>query len=215
MSQTPGPEQWEILKMARDIVINEYTDRRAQLHNQWITQSQQAKQRGQSVPYPDIPAYPTEEQIVARAQTLMKFLRGEITVSDTPTNTAKSESAATVEPVPQSPVQVETTKVQPEPTITSKPEPDSPAVTQTVSVTETCDDQANVTPNTTSVTDSVSSQSKTREQELADLLIPDREHLLNYANHKVKEQDLEFSTSTGRILPSLIKKLEEIRKSLG
>jgi hypothetical protein len=65
----------EILRMARELVINEHTDRRAQLHNTWLYESNQLWQsRRMKLKYPDIPPYPTEQDVLERAQTLLKFL---------------------------------------------------------------------------------------------------------------------------------------------
>lgn len=61
----------EILRMARDLVTNEYIDRRAQLHNKWLND---CNDQFGTLPYPDIPPYPTESDVVARAQTLLNFL---------------------------------------------------------------------------------------------------------------------------------------------
>lgn len=65
----------EVLRMARELVINEHTDRRAQLHNAWLYESEQAwKTCRIKLKYPDIPPYPTEQDFLERAQTLLKFL---------------------------------------------------------------------------------------------------------------------------------------------
>ena len=75
MSKSYDPIALEILKMARELVINEYTDRRAQDHNKWLADFEVVwKNNRIRLPYPDIPPYPTETEIVTRAQTLMKFL---------------------------------------------------------------------------------------------------------------------------------------------
>jgi hypothetical protein len=65
----------EILKMAKEIVINEHVDRRAEVHNQWLLDSDLLwKSRKLRLAYPPIPPYPTEIDIVVRAKTLMDFL---------------------------------------------------------------------------------------------------------------------------------------------
>lgn len=75
MSKGYDPIALEILKMARELVINEYTDRRAQDHNKWLADFEVVwKNNRVRLPYPDIPPYPTETEIVTRAQTLMRFL---------------------------------------------------------------------------------------------------------------------------------------------
>lgn len=65
----------EILRMARELVINEYTDRRAQDHNEWLYESERLwATRRMKLKYPIIPPYPTEQDIIERAQILLKFL---------------------------------------------------------------------------------------------------------------------------------------------
>jgi hypothetical protein len=66
----------EILKMARELVINEYIDRRAQEHNEWLEKSTQLwKTKRESLAYPIIPPYPTEIEIITRAKILLEFLK--------------------------------------------------------------------------------------------------------------------------------------------
>lgn len=65
----------EILKMAKDIVINAYVDRRAQIHNDWLAKSDELWQKSkQRLRYPDIPPYPTELDIVERAKIMSDFM---------------------------------------------------------------------------------------------------------------------------------------------
>jgi hypothetical protein len=75
MAKSHDPVALEILKIARELVINEYTDKRAQDHNKWLANSDVAwKSNRIRLPYPDIPPYPTEKEIVSRAQVLMNFI---------------------------------------------------------------------------------------------------------------------------------------------
>lgn len=65
----------EILKMAKEIVINAYVDHRAQIHNDWLAQSDELWQKSkQRLRYPIIPPYPTEVEIVERAKVMYKFM---------------------------------------------------------------------------------------------------------------------------------------------
>lgn len=69
---------FELLKMARELVISEYIDRRAQDHNKWLVDAEVAwKYRRVRIPYPTIPPYPTEKDIVDRAKILFDFVEGE------------------------------------------------------------------------------------------------------------------------------------------
>lgn len=66
--------------MARELVINEYIDRRAQEHNEWLGRSSELwKTQRMTLAYPVIPPYPTEKEIIVRANALMEFL---LTVED-------------------------------------------------------------------------------------------------------------------------------------
>lgn len=66
---------FEILRIAKEIVINEYVDRRAHVHNQWLVESDFLwKSQRLRLAYPPIPPYPTEQEVVERAKTLLAFL---------------------------------------------------------------------------------------------------------------------------------------------
>ena len=89
MSEKIVLTKMELLRMARELVINEYIDKRAQDHNKWLIDADVAwKTRGINLPYPSFPIYPTEADILARATVLNTFLSQD-------TNTEK----AIVEPV--------------------------------------------------------------------------------------------------------------------
>ena len=64
----------EILRMAREIVNNEYVDKRAQDHNKWLADSEKLSSRGIKIPYPDIPPYPDEAVVIAKAKSLLGFV---------------------------------------------------------------------------------------------------------------------------------------------
>jgi len=79
------PRALEILRMARELVINEHTDRRAEMHNQWLTESSELwRTRRIRLAYPPIPPYPTENDIIARARVLLDFVEKSPAVADTP-----------------------------------------------------------------------------------------------------------------------------------
>jgi len=69
------PSKLELLKIARELVINEYIDKRAQDHNKWVAEADVAwRTRGIKLPYPSFPIYPSEADIIARASALNDFL---------------------------------------------------------------------------------------------------------------------------------------------
>lgn len=90
----------EILRMARELVINEYTDKRAQIHNAWVSESEQVWATNKvKLPYPPIPPYPTEDVIVARAQKLFAFIQNPTEVTTAPTQ--DQQPHVTEEPKPK------------------------------------------------------------------------------------------------------------------
>lgn len=70
-----NPTNLELLRLATELVYSNYNNRRANLHNQWLADNDRMmKLYRTSVPYPVIPPYPTEEEIIAKAQKLIEFL---------------------------------------------------------------------------------------------------------------------------------------------
>lgn len=75
MKKTIDITRLEILKIARELAVNEYIDRRAQEHSDWLSKSSELwKTQRMMLAYPVIPPYPTEREIIARAKTLIDFL---------------------------------------------------------------------------------------------------------------------------------------------
>ena len=69
------PTSLEILRMARELVLNEHQDRRANIHNQWLVDADNLLMTQRlRLAYPPIPPHPTEADIIARAQILFDFL---------------------------------------------------------------------------------------------------------------------------------------------
>ena len=65
----------EVLRMAKQLLNDEYINRRAEDHNKWLAEADQAwKNKGIKLPYPPFAPYPTEQQIIERAETLLKFV---------------------------------------------------------------------------------------------------------------------------------------------
>jgi hypothetical protein len=88
---------FEILKIARDLVVNEHTDRRAELHNKWLVESERLWRTSKlKLPYPPIPPYPTEADIVKRAKMLLDFVESEpvSTPEETPVSLSEETPAA-------------------------------------------------------------------------------------------------------------------------
>lgn len=66
----------ELLKMARELLNEEYINRRAEDHNRWLAECDVAwKTRGVKLPYPPFAPYPSEAEIVAKASSLFNFVK--------------------------------------------------------------------------------------------------------------------------------------------
>lgn len=74
----------EILKMAKELVENQYLDYRAKEHNKWLTESERLWDTQRiKLDYPTIDPYPTEEDIVEKARTLLGFLTSHVKSTET------------------------------------------------------------------------------------------------------------------------------------
>jgi hypothetical protein len=85
---TPFEIRLELLKMAKELLMENYYSEKDRLINDWNVKVDVAKLNGQPVPdHPAFPTYPSEAEIIAKAQTLNGF------VSNTPTDKASKKSA--------------------------------------------------------------------------------------------------------------------------
>jgi len=75
MSMTPYEIRLELLKMAKDMLEQDYHAKREGLQQQWHTQVDAAKIAGtQSPEFPALPPFPTEDEIVKKAEALNQFV---------------------------------------------------------------------------------------------------------------------------------------------
>ena len=89
-NMTPFEIRLELLKMAKDMLNDEYYGKREVISNEWSTKVEVAKIHGGELPvHPGFPAYPSENEIIAKAQTLNGF------VSNIPQDTIKTSKKST------------------------------------------------------------------------------------------------------------------------
>jgi len=75
MSMTPYEIRLELLKMAKDMLTDDYHGKRDALQQQWHTQVDAAKIAGtQSPEFPALPPFPNEDEIVKKAEALNQFV---------------------------------------------------------------------------------------------------------------------------------------------
>ena len=74
-NMTPFEIRLELLKMAKDMLADEYFGKREQISNDWSTKVDSAKINGGIIPdHPGFPAYPSENDIILKAQALNGFV---------------------------------------------------------------------------------------------------------------------------------------------
>lgn len=88
-NMTPFEIRLELLKMAKDMLSDEYYGKRETISNDWSTKVEAAKHAGQTAPdHPGFPAYPSESEIIAKAAILNGFVSN-IHSEQKPTSTKK------------------------------------------------------------------------------------------------------------------------------
>lgn len=184
-----NPTRFETLRIARELIIDEYIEKKAQIHRKWQAESEQLwRARRETLPYPDYPPYPTEDEIMDRARKLQEFLEH-----------------TTKEPVSEEPKEIamdcEPGNVMPgntEPMISCEPGNVAPGNTEPQ---VSCEPAGNVEPpaNASPVFSTVGR---------FDI---DPKSDIDIARMRIARRRDDDTTTAERLLPDLIKKLEEIR----
>jgi len=87
---TPFEIRLELLKMAKEMLTEDYYGRREVISNDWQIKVEVAKLNGGVVPdHPGFPAYPNEAEVIAKASTLNGF------VSNIPNTQEKTSKKST------------------------------------------------------------------------------------------------------------------------
>lgn len=72
---TPFEIRLELLKMAKELLLEEYHSSKDRLTNEWHVKVESAKLNGQAIPeHPAFPTYPSENDIITKAQSLNGFV---------------------------------------------------------------------------------------------------------------------------------------------
>ena len=72
---TPFEIRLELLKMAKELLMEHYVSEKERLSNEWQVKVESAKLNGQAIPeHPAFPNYPTENDIITKAQSLNGFV---------------------------------------------------------------------------------------------------------------------------------------------
>jgi hypothetical protein len=90
MSMTPFEIRLELLKMAKDMLTDQYYGQREVISNGWQTQIETARLKGETPPaHPGFPDFPNEAEIIKKATELNNF------VSQIPTTQEKTSKKST------------------------------------------------------------------------------------------------------------------------
>jgi hypothetical protein len=74
-NMTPFEIRLELLKMARDMLGDDYYGKREVIANQYAADCDAAKLKGEEPPkHPGYPPFPSEQEVIAKAQSLNTFV---------------------------------------------------------------------------------------------------------------------------------------------
>ena len=192
MSNNDNPANLEILRMAREIVHNEYIDAKAQLHNKWLVDADLLwRSSRMRLVYPPFPPYPTEDVIVARAKVLLNFLSKEETLAEPP--------------VEEQPISIEDTSVEVE-KFAELPAVDQPVEAPTQVEERQSESLVEIKPDQ-------SYTERNKELHGAELEEAVNKNLEEYTKTVVARRDDYEATTSTRLLPSLLKRIDEIKRN--
>ena len=74
-NMTPFEIRLELLKMAKDMLYDDYNAQRDKIQQDWNVKCDTAKTKGETPPeHPALPTIPSEQDIINKAQTLNGFV---------------------------------------------------------------------------------------------------------------------------------------------
>lgn len=220
----------ELVKIARDLCFTEYTDRRAQLHNKWLVESEHLwRTQRLRLAYPDMPEYPGEAHIMAKAEKLYEYINNKPTVltSDVAVPESDSNVVTETEPDPQPEIMPVTESVAETPETSSEavsepprepldnvielkqPEPEPEATSG-----DSGDGQPQPSESQQETPPPVAERPKTSMEKRQEA----EAKLLELIKEQSKLQTgigvARTETTTNRLIPGIINKLSDIKNSL-
>jgi len=78
-------QRFELLKISRELLNEDYINKRAMAHNKWVTENDEMwRKHRRQAPYPEFVPYPTDEEIVKAARNLYEFIYNEAANKEEP-----------------------------------------------------------------------------------------------------------------------------------
>jgi len=75
MSKTPYEIRLEILRIAKELVTEDFYSKKEQIFNEWEIKKENSKKHDTTIPdYPKMDEFPSEDKIIAKAVKLKKFV---------------------------------------------------------------------------------------------------------------------------------------------
>lgn len=74
MSTNPYEIRLELLKMAKDLLLDEYYSEKQKIVDPWQLETSMASIPSKIPKYPDLPKFPSEQDIIKKAHELNKFI---------------------------------------------------------------------------------------------------------------------------------------------
>jgi hypothetical protein len=72
---TPFEIRLELLKMAKDMLVDEFYTQKDKINQEWQMQLETARTKGESFPpHPPLPSFPNEGDVIDKATTLNTFV---------------------------------------------------------------------------------------------------------------------------------------------
>ena len=193
-----NPTNLELIKIAKELAYNDYNNRKAELHNRWLAESDAAwRMHKLKVAYPTIPEFPDEDEILNRARKLIEFL-----------DTHRPD----LEPKKEEPV-VEAREVlpeiiQPEPVVEAEVKQEAPmaeAIAEAPVEQKPVEEIPPVSSEPAAVAETKPTEEKPKEETKPEID-------LDYARMKVARKTGD-SYVTNKVIPNVINKLQELRNS--
>jgi hypothetical protein len=96
-------QRYELLKMARTLLNEDYVNRRAEDHNKWVAENEVSwRTKRRNIPYPPFAKYPTDKDIISAAANLYNFIHIEPDNDEHTSTVIHSVEVASPPPAPVS-----------------------------------------------------------------------------------------------------------------